>query len=104
MMTDCYVAAGLFLGTLTGWVTERHLIRFEKAKNTRTTVIRALVGIVTLLIIKKLLSPVIITVCGVHWGKFISYLILVFWVMAGYPFLFKLMENGLRERTSQHLV
>ena len=94
MMTDCYVAAGLFMGALTGWVTERHLIQFEKAKNTKTAVIRVLVGIVTLLVIHKLVSPAMIAVCGAHFGEFIGYTILVFWIMAGYPFLFKLVENG----------
>lgn len=97
MMTDCYVAAGLFMGALTGWVTERHLIRFEKAESTRTAVIRVLVGIVSLLVIKKLVFSVMLTAYGAHWGEFISYTIMVFWMMAGYPFLFKLVENSRRK-------
>lgn len=94
MMTDCYVAAGLFMGALTGWVAERHLVRFEKAGSTRMAVIRILVGIVSLLVINELVSPVMLTVCGAHWGEFISYTAMVFWIMAGYPFLFKLVEKG----------
>jgi len=99
MITDCYLAAGTLIGFLLGWTVERHFVKFAETTDWRVRTVRLLVGAVTSFVFVKFGFEQIILALGVHWGNLVSFAIVIFWVMAGVPALFGLIEKitGMRK-------
>lgn len=83
---DCIKACGAGLGFAFGFYLERRFIRFSCPRTKKEQLIKFLIGISTLLILQGGLKLLL----GASFlGSFVRYLLLILWIIAGYPFLFQ---------------
>lgn len=92
LRVGCLSNAGAGMGFWIGWVLERHFVRFEVCEDWGKRVIRFVPGAVSVLCLLQILQPSLgFMMQGKYAGFFASFVLAVF-IMAIYPFLFKLWE------------
>lgn len=88
MSYDVYQAVGIWMGFLLGWFIERRWIRFEIPAGVWRRVIRALIGVIGILIINILVKNAYQSLFEPKWYKLIYSFTGYFYFTAVYPFLF----------------
>lgn len=92
LKVGCFSNAGAGMGFWTGWLLERHFVRFEICGDRRQRIIRFVPGVFGILFLQQILRAVLcLMMQGKYAGFFTSFTLSVF-IMAVYPFLFKLWE------------
>lgn len=98
LKVGCLSNAGAGMGFWIGWVLERHFVRFEICGDWRQRVIRYVPGAVGVLCALQILQIVLgFMMQGKYAGFFASFALSVF-IMAIYPFLFKLWEANASDK------
>lgn len=99
MMNDGYGDLGKMLGFLVARFIEKKWIRFQPPKeDNKLGVVLCLVGLIPMVPMKKLLSPVLVAALGSHWGKLLFSMIYVFYYIALFPAVLKLIYKGKQEQ------
>ncbi|MGI6012426.1 MAG: phosphatase PAP2 family protein [Ruminococcus sp.] len=88
---DCFKACGAGMGFAAGYYLERCRIRFTFPESLRCRILRFLPGIIGALILQQGLKPLLGS--SLPAGA-IRYFIVVFWILAFYPFLFHRKKEG----------
>ncbi len=93
MLTDCYTAAGMIIGGVSGWWLERHFVRFETdGIGKKRKFFRSLFGVICFAVLFLTLSPAL-KFLGTHWQHFAKYFILAFFSIFVYPLIFSVIER-----------
>lgn len=93
MMTDCYNAAGCFLGFVWGWIIERRWIQFKVEGSAGRRIIRFVIGAAIFYVLFHYTRTPIIGVFGAHIGSLVSSLLVYIFVSAIYPFFIKMVQK-----------
>lgn len=94
LKVGCFSNAGAGMGFWIGWVLERHFIRFDMCESGRQRIIRFVPGIFGMLFLQQVFQATLgLMMQGKYAGFFASFALSVF-IMAVYPFLFKLWETN----------
>ncbi len=83
MAKSSFKACGAGFGFAIGFYLERTKISFEIPQNWKEKVIRFLTGLISTVILMSIFE---ITIKKFLLGNILSYILLIVWVMAGYPF------------------
>lgn len=97
MMTDCYLAAGEYLGFLLGWTLERHFIKFEEKVSVPMRLGRFAIGGIILYLFGKFAKAPLISVLGAHWGIFTYLFCVMMFIMVLYPLVFHKITGKTQE-------
>lgn len=100
MMADCYKAVGISLGFLVGWFLERRTVCFVVDGAFACRVARGLIGLVLLFLVYRYAMSWLAELSGALWGELFGWLILSFYITAGYPFLFSRAEKLVEKHNS----
>ena len=95
MMNDGYGDIGKVIGFIIARYVEKKWIRFEPIKNGWKGTLLCLLGLIPLVLLKKLLSPVITGWLGSHWGKLVFSILYAFYYIALFPLVLKLCGKKL---------
>ncbi|MCH1984268.1 phosphatase PAP2 family protein [Ruminococcus sp. OA3] len=88
---DCFKAGGAGLGFAAGFFVERRWIKFTYPDTFRERLLQFSVGLLTTLAFQQGLKPLL---GDSFYGSILRYLIVVFWVIALYPYLFQKIKNS----------
>ena len=91
MMNDGYGDLGKMMGFTIARYVEKTWIRFEHLKKGWQSVLICLVGLVIMVLLKRTVSPMMIRWLGSHWGKLAFSMIYVFYYIALFPLILKLI-------------
>ncbi|MBQ9009774.1 MAG: phosphatase PAP2 family protein [Clostridia bacterium] len=100
MMNDGYGDLGKVMGFIIGRYVEKNWIRFKPAKKDAKALILCLVGLLPVVFFKTYVRPVITDIFGSHWGKLIFSVAHVFYYIALFPLLLKLVGGKQQEARS----
>lgn len=92
MLTDCFTGFGCFTGALTGWWLERHFVKFQTEVSRKCKVLRALTGVLVILVMYVSLSS-IFAFAGVHIAHLVKYFLIFFYIFYLHPLLFSKIEG-----------
>ena len=95
MMNDGYGDIGKVIGFIIARYVEKKWIRFEPIKNGWKGTLLCILGLIPLVLLKKLLSPVITGWLGSHWGKLVFSILYAFYYIALFPLVLKLCGKKL---------
>ena len=90
MMNDGYGDIGKVMGFIIARFVEKKWIRFQPLKKDWKSAVICLLGLIPMILMKKYLSPVIISWLGSHWGKLVFSVIYAFYYIALFPLILKL--------------
>ena len=90
MMNDGYGDIGKVMGFIIARFVEKKWIRFQPLKKDWKSAVICLLGLIPMVLLKKYLSPVIISWLGSHWGKLVFSVIYAFYYIALFPLILKL--------------
>ena len=96
MMNDGYGDLGKVIGFTAARFTEKKWIRFRPLKKGWQSLLLCLIGLVPVVLLKSLVRPVLTGALGNHWGKLLFSVIHVFWFIALFPLILKLLGRALR--------
>ena len=91
MMNDGYGDLGKMMGFLAARYVEKTWIRFKPLKKSWKSVVICLIGLALMIPLKKNVSPIIVDLLGHHWGKLLFSMIYVFYYIALFPLILKLI-------------
>ncbi len=91
MMNDGYGDLGKMMGFLVARYVEKTWIRFKPLKKSWKSVVICLIGLALMIPLKKNVSPIIVGWLGSHWGKLLFSMIYVFYYIALFPLILKLI-------------
>ena len=91
MMNDGYGDLGKMMGFLAARYVEKTWIRFKPLKKSWKSVVICLIGLALMIPLKKNVSPIIVGWLGSHWGKLLFSMIYVFYYIALFPLILKLI-------------
>ncbi len=97
MLTDCYQAFGALMGMMLGWLIERRFVRFDTAGKPMRRVLRGVVGVLLLLVVRKVLKAATNACLDEHWANFGQMFGLILFAMAGYPAMFTWVHHRWKE-------
>ncbi len=101
MMIDGFGDVGKVIGFIIARFVEKNWIRFRSAGFTVKGVIVCAVGLVPMYFMKSLLSPVIQELLGKHFGKMTFNILYVFYFIALFPLILKLLDKWLHKGAAQ---
>lgn len=90
MMNDGYGDIGKMMGFVIARFVEKTWIKFEPMKSKKGALI-CLAGLVPMVLLKSHLNPVIVAAFGPHWGKLLFSVVYVFYYIALFPLVIKLL-------------
>ncbi len=91
MMNDGYGDLGKMMGFLAARYVEKTWIRFKPLKKDWKSILICLVGLAVMIPLKKSLSPMMVQWLGSHWGKLAFSMLYVFYYIALFPMILKLI-------------
>lgn len=97
MMNDGYGDTARLIVFCIARYIERRWIKFESTGFNTKGIITALVGLVFLGLMIKFLGAPLDAALGSHWGHFVKDSIMMFYMMAAYPAIIKLICNTKKE-------
>lgn len=95
MMNDSYVSFGLLLGAIIGSIVERKYIQFSTDISSKQKLLRAIPGGIILLGFILFVSPWLRQIFSIPVAYFISFSVIMFFTLAGYPAIFSWVEAKL---------
>lgn len=98
MVTNSYKAVGGVAGFLAGWFLERRLIRFAIPADWQARVLRFALGAGGYLLVNFTISPQISVALGGPAGVIASSFFDMFYVLALFPLLLRLWDDGKKRR------
>lgn len=104
MMTDCYKMGGIWIGFLTGWLTERRLIRFEICDTGKEKILRALCGVIFVLALHEGGKAVLKLFLDAHWSTLFSNAFSMLMITVGYPALFWSLSKRAAKKKQQTIL
>ena len=96
MMNDGYGDLGKVIGFTVARFVEKNWIRFRPLKKGWQSLFLCLAGLVLVVLLKKLVQPLLTGALGHHWGKLLFSVINVFWFIALYPLVLKLLGRVMK--------
>ncbi len=96
MMNDGYGDLGKFIGFTAARFVEKKWIRFRPLKKGWQSLLLCLIGLVPVVLLKSLVRPVLTGALGNHWGKLLFSMIHVFWFIALFPLILKLLGRAMK--------
>ncbi|MCR5796114.1 MAG: phosphatase PAP2 family protein [Solobacterium sp.] len=93
MMNDGYGDLAMTMIFPIARFIEKKWIRFRPVGCNKKGLIAGIIGSVFFALINQLLKPCLVSLFGSHWGKFLGSGILVFFCIAAYPLIIKLLFN-----------
>ncbi len=91
MMNDGYGDLGKVIGFTAARFVEKKWVRFQPLKKGPWSLILCLIGLIPVVMLKSLVRPILTGALGNHWGKLLFSVINVFWFIALYPLVLKLL-------------
>ena len=99
MMNDGYGDIGKAIGFVTARFVEKKWIRFRPLKKSWFSVLICLIGLIPIVLLKTWLRPVLTDAFGPHWGRLVFSVFHVFYFVAFFPGILKLIE--IRQRSKE---
>lgn len=94
LRVGCLSNAGAGMGFFIGWLIERHFIRFGQDGSAAQKCARFCPGAILISGILFVLKPILALFMNVKYAGFFTGFVLMFFIMAVYPFLFSTFEKG----------
>ena len=91
MMVDGYGDIGKLLAFCLGRYVEKHFIGFVPAGLSTKGIIVSVAGIIPLFLIYKVLPGIFASLMGAHFGKLFAHAVLIFFVIAAWPAVIKMI-------------
>lgn len=104
LRVGCLSNAGAGFGFFLGWLLEQKMIRFEIKGTVCSKLLKFGIGVSLLFIIMKVTSPVLGLFMESKYAGFFASFLLVFYIMAGYPFLWTSGEKYVAAQGGRKLV
>ena len=96
MMNDGYGDLGKVIGFTAACFAEKKWVRFRPLKKGWVSLLLCLAGLVPVVMMKRLVRPVLTGALGNHWGKLVFSVIHVFWFIALFPLILKLLGRAMK--------
>ncbi len=93
MAADSYKNAGMALGFFLGWFLDRRVIKMSDCVSNTTRVVRAILGCVAFEFVESVAAPWVGELIDGSMGKFVQQFVLVFFILALMPLVFKLTDR-----------
>ena len=94
MIVDCFTAAGMIIGSVTGWFLERRLVKFTMDVSVKQRILRSVIGLVGFVLIFYGLDPVL-RFAGSSIRHFVKYFLVPVWAFFICPLIFTAIEKNL---------
>ncbi len=95
----CMPNAGAGMGLFAGWYAERRWIKFSTDGTGSRKTMRFIIGAIPVVLIIKTVNPMLTLSMESKYSGFFTYGILGFYIMAIYPFVFKMVESKIDSKT-----
>lgn len=93
MQTDCFKAAGAFMGLCLAWIVERRFIKFDTQGSVGVRVVRGMVGCVILGAFYLGIMPWAFAGLDGHVAAYLDNFLLILLAVAGYPAVVKWAQD-----------
>ncbi len=93
MMKDGFLSTGLWMGFLLGWFIEKYYINFTTNCSVPIKLARAVFGVGSLYLVYFKIGRLFYQLMSNCWANFFKWFLMIFYVMAIYPLIFKFVEN-----------
>lgn len=93
MLTDCFGSFGIILGFFSGWIVERHFVKFDEKGTVKRRVLRSVFGVLGAIFLYVVILHFACYAMDDHLRKFVKMAVMYFYVAGGYPAIVKLFQK-----------
>ncbi|MBR6401538.1 MAG: phosphatase PAP2 family protein [Firmicutes bacterium] len=93
MMKDGFGDIGAFIAFCAARFTEKKYVDFKNTGLDAKGVVTGVIGILIVQLFRKYGGPWLDEVLGIHWGHFVSNFVVVFYIVAGFPAVIKMIYS-----------
>ena len=93
MMNDGYGDVGKLMGFIIARFVEKTWIKFKPLNNGWKGVVICLLGLIPMALLNEFFKPLLVSICGPHWGKLFFSIVYAFYYIAFFPLVLKIISK-----------